>query len=324
MPRRIQIISLFAVILFSGLLNADTHTVRILGVGNSFTTNAVKYLPQIIASNPEISADVGLAYIGGCSMDQHVSFAEAHEANPEKGNGYTYSINGKVVDKKASLKRMLLDGKWDYITIQQVSGKSYKIETYYPYTEKLIDYIRKYSPESTIVIHETWSHSIDSTRVKAWNLTPDDMYSKLHAAYGQIADEFQLEVIPVGTAFQNAKKRPLWDYKPTSIDTNSLIYSEGENQLPDESNSLQRIFSWRTNKEGKKFVHNDGYHAGPFGEYLGGLVWYEFFLQQDARKIDYIPDGFTLAQAVSLREVAHETMTQTPRLSSSIKACCSK
>ncbi|MGZ0656097.1 DUF4886 domain-containing protein [Coraliomargarita sp. W4R72] len=309
MNHRIQTISLFALILFTGLLSANTPTIRILGLGNSFTRNSTKYLPQIVDSNPTISADIGIAVIGGSSIQQHATLAEAHETNPQKGNLYHYSINAKVIEKKTSLKHILLDGKWDYITIQQVSGNSHKIETYYPYTENLIDYIRKYSPDSTIVIHETWPHSIDSYRVKAWSLLPDDMYTKLHSAYAQIAKEFQLEVIPVGTAFQNAKKLPIWDYQPTTIDISVLTYSEGNSQLPDQSKSLHSIFSWKTNKDGQKYLNNDGFHASPFGEYLGGLVWYEFFFQQDARKIDYIPDGFTAAQAISLRKVAHETMS---------------
>lgn len=176
-------------------------------------------------------------------MDRHVTLAEAHESNPEKGNDYRYSINGQTVNPKTSLKQMLLDGQWDYITIQQVSSKSYKIETYYPYTEKLIDIIRRYSPNSTIVIHETWSHSIDCGRVKAWNLTPDDMYALLHAAYGQIAEEFKLDIIPVGTAFQNAKQRPLWDYAATTTDMSALSYPEDKNRLPDPSKSLHSTFS---------------------------------------------------------------------------------
>jgi hypothetical protein len=268
----------------------------------------MRYLPQIIASDPDLVADAAYAYIGGCSLDKHVALAEAHEADPTKGNSYRYNMNGKEIRKHASLKEMLLDGEWDYITIQQVSSKSFKIETYYPYTQRLVEYITKYAPDAEIVIHETWSHSIDSNRVKDWNLMPDDMYAKLHAAYGQIGKEFGFRIIPVGTAFQNAKKLALWDYKPTTIDTSSLIYPQDKGGLPDQSKSLHNIFYWRKNKEGKMYVANDGYHAGKYGEYLGALVWYEFFFNKDARQVTYEPSGFTQEQIVSLREVAHDTL----------------
>lgn len=294
--------------LFSGALLSAEGTIRVLGVGNSFTQNSMRFLPQIIESNPEISADVAFAYIGGCPLDKHVTLADAHEADASKGNEYRYVMNGKTKKSKASLQEMLQDQEWDYITIQQVSSKSYKIETFYPYAERLIDYIKKYAPEAEIVIHETWAHSIDSDRVKNWNLMPDAMYEKLHAAYGQIGEEFGLQIIPVGTAFQNAKKLPLWDYQPTTIDVKALVYPEDKDGLPDQSKSLHNIFSWRKAKDGSRYVGNDGFHANSNGEYLGGLVWYEFFFDADAREVTYKPNNLSEEQAVSLRGVAHATM----------------
>jgi hypothetical protein len=305
MNRFLHPLTLIAFFLASGLLCAATPTVRILGIGNSFTRNATKYLPSVIKADPEIDAEIALAYIGGSPLDKHVRLATEHEANPKAGCSYDYVKDGKTISKSTSLKHILNDGEWDYITIQQVSSKSYKIETYYPYTEQLIQYVRKYSPDSEIVIHETWEHSIDSHRVKRWNLTPDEMYAKLHAAYGQVAEEFQLDIIPVGTAFNKAKTRPLWDHKAITIDTSTLTE---EDPLPDQSKSLHHTFSWRTGKDGKRYLNNDGYHAGKYGEYLGAMVWYEFFFNKDARTVTYIPSGFSEEQARSLQEIAHETM----------------
>jgi hypothetical protein len=303
-----KIVLLLLVTCLSGVLFAVETPIRILGVGNSFTRNSMRYLPQIIESNPDVTADVAYAYIGGCPLDKHVALAEAHEADATQGNSYSYHMNGKTVGKHVSLQEMLEDGEWDYITIQQVSSKSFKIDSYYPYTQQLVDYIKKYALGAEIVIHETWSHSIDCDRVKSWNLGPDEMYAQLHAAYSQIAEEFGFRVIPVGTAFQNAKKLPLWDYQPTSIDITKLIYPQDKDRLPDQSKSLHNIFYWRKNQEGQWYVAKDGFHAGKYGEYLGGLVWYEFFFDEDAREVTYLPNGFSEAQAVSLRSVAHETM----------------
>ncbi|MGZ0709586.1 DUF4886 domain-containing protein [Coraliomargarita sp. W4R53] len=302
-------ITLFVLItLFSGTLFAGDAPIRILGVGNSFTRNSMRFLPQIIKSNSDLVADAAYAYIGGGSLDKHVALADAHDADASKGKLYTYYKNGESVSQKVALKEMLLDGEWDYITIQQVSSKSYKIESFYPYTARLIDYIKKYAPDAEIVIHETWAHSIDSNRVRGWKLMPDAMYAKLHAAYAQVGAEFGLRIIPVGTAFQNAKKLPLWDYQATTIDTHTLVYPQDKNALPDQSKSLHSIFYWKKDKQGGARVGNDGYHANQNGEYLGGLVWYEFFFNEDAREVTYKPNNLTEAQAVSLRKVAHETM----------------
>lgn len=308
MKSLMKLTTILLVTLSSSLLFAADASIRILGVGNSFTRNSMRYLPQIIESSSEISADVAYAYIGGCPLDKHVTLADAHEADAADGRQYLYNMNGKAIQKNVSLKEMLQDGDWDYITIQQVSYKSYKIETYYPYAERLIDYIKQYAPDAEIVIHETWAHSIDSSRVKSWDLKPDAMYEGLHAAYGQIAQEFELRVVPVGTAFQHAKTLPLWDYQPTDIDVEALVYPVDKNNLPDESQSLHSIFSWKKNKNGEMFVNNDGYHAGKYGEYLGALVWYEFFFDQDAREVSFLPEGFTAEQGESLRAVAHQTM----------------
>ncbi len=296
------------VTLLSGALFAADAPIRILGVGNSFTRNSMRYLPQILEANAELEADVAYAYIGGCPMDKHVTLADAHEADASKGNEYGYYKNGQRVKQQASLKEMLEDGEWDYVTIQQVSSKSFKIETFYPYTARLIDYIKRYAPDAEIVIHETWSHSIDSHRVRAWDLMPDAMYEQLHAAYAQVGEEFGLRIIPVGTAFQNAKQLPLWDYQPTTIDISGLVYPEDKDRLPDQSKSLHHIFSWRKNKDGTMSINNDGFHASKYGEYLGSLVWYEFFFEEDPREVAYTPSGFTEEQAQSLREVACATV----------------
>jgi hypothetical protein len=286
--------------------------IRILGVGNSFTINSTKYLTDIINSDPSVQADVAVAYIGGCSLDRHLSVARTNEANPDdpKGKIYRYEVNRKTVNKQASLKEMLQDGEWDYITMQQVSSKSYKQDSFYPHARDLYDYIKKYAPNAKIVIHETWPHRIDCPRTKQWNLTPDAMYEKLHANYAKVAAELGVPVIPVGTAFQNAKKRPLWQYEaPVDFDPKALVYPA---PLPDQSKSLHSGYSWGTDPKDKtkKIVRMDGFHAGRSGEYLGGLVWYEFFFGKDARQITYTPKGMTEEQAVSLREVAHETMAE--------------
>ncbi len=283
--------------------------IRILGVGNSFTQNATTYLTSIINSDPTVSADVGVAYIGGCSLERHVSVAKAYEANPDdpKGKAYNYILNAKTVKKGVPLKEMLLDGPWDYITIQQVSTGSWREETFYPYAQELVDYIKKYAPDATIVIHETWAHRIDCPRTKQWNMSPEAMYEKLHANYAKIAGELGAQVIPVGTAFENAKQQPMWQYAPPAdFDSTKLVFPE----LPDQSKSLHNGYSWQADPKDKdkKVLRMDGFHAGRPGQYLGGLVWYEYFFHKDARDVPYYPPQMTEEQANCLREVAHETM----------------
>ncbi len=305
--KHIRNISLFLFIAVSAF-GAEADTVRILGVGNSFTYNSVRFLPSVVKSGGLDNVEVGWAIIGGSPLEEHVAQAMAHEADPAAGNAYGYKVDHKSIAQKTNLKFILQDREWDFITIQQVSSKSFDPESYYPYAKQLIDYIQRYAPDAEIVLHETWAHSIDSHRVKAWDLSPDQMYAQLHAAYTQVAGEYGLRLIPVGTAFENAKATPMWDYQPTTIDVDELEYTEGIDNLPDESKSLHTIFKWQKARDGKWFVRNDGFHASMNGQYLGALVWYAFFFDRDPREVSYRPRQISEEQAASLREIAYQTV----------------
>jgi len=309
MKRVLLIPFIIGALCLHSFLSAADDTIRILGVGNSYTVDSQRYLADIIGSDPTTNAEIYGATIGGSSLELHVGLAQQHEADPTKGKRYRYTHNSKTIARRLALKEILLDQDWDFITIQQVSTQSYQIETFYPFTEELIAYIRQYAPEAEIVIHETWSHSVDSHRKTEWNQDPDEMYENLHANYKQIAREFGLRVIPVGTAYQNARATPMWDYQPTNIDVSQLEYPKDRGNLPDESKSLHRIFSWEE-KGGRHYVKNDGYHASVNGRYLGGLVWYAFFFGKDPGNLTFKPEQLNEEQAASLRKIAFATVLQ--------------
>ena len=54
---------------------------------------------------------------------------------------------------------------WDVVTIQQVSGKSPYYETYQPYLNKIVEYVRLCVPKAKIAIHQTWAYEQDSHRL---------------------------------------------------------------------------------------------------------------------------------------------------------------
>ncbi|MBC2596250.1 DUF4886 domain-containing protein [Ruficoccus amylovorans] len=299
-------------ILLTHALAAQTETVKILGIGNSFTNNAHHYLSDVYASAPDEDAVIGTVTIGGCSLERHVRHAKEHEADANTGKEYYYRRNWETAGNKLALKDVLLAEDWDIISIQQVSTGSYKEETFYPYAEELIEYIRQYRPEAEIVVHETWSHSVNSYRAKDWGLNPDEMYEKLHANYAKIAAENGLRVIPVGTAFENARATELWDLQPDGFDpkNNDLAYPEDKDNLPNSSKSLNSDYTWSKNKNDEWYVRSDGFHANTAGEYLGALVWFEFLSGGDAREITFKPEGLTDEQAESLRQIAHATVAE--------------
>jgi hypothetical protein len=114
--------------------------------------------------------------IGGCDFERHMRHADAFEANPNDPEGRPYP--GKL-----SLKELLTQDSWEYVTIQQASAKSFASETYHPHVERLISYIQKYTPQAEIVIHQTWAYRDDHPFTGLAVHNPDEMYRGLRRAY---------------------------------------------------------------------------------------------------------------------------------------------
>ncbi|WP_426349038.1 DUF4886 domain-containing protein [Alloiococcus sp. CFN-8] len=211
---------------------------KILAIGNSFSEDATKYLHQI-AEADAFDLEVVNLYIPGCCL-------EAHWNNIlTEGKSYEYSINGEFHGRMVSIKEVLLEDKWDYITLQQCSGLSGIIESYYPYIKNISDYLRELSPISKLVIHETWAYEVDSTHgdFKRYNNSQDKMYNQLKKAYYSVAEEMGLPIIPSGDLVQKLRGKKLFDYENGGL-------------------SLCR----------------DGYHIDLiYGRYLVAALWYKFF-----------------------------------------------
>lgn len=101
----------------------------------------------------------------------------------------------------------------------------------------------------------------------------------------------------------------MWNLSPDGFDPqhNDLTYPEDKNNLPNSSKSQNADYSWQK-KDGEWFIRGDGFHANAAGEYLGGLVWFEFLSGVDAREVTFKPSSLTDEQAESLREIAHTTV----------------
>jgi hypothetical protein len=56
-------------------------SLKILAIGNSFSTDSMQYLYQIMKDGGVEEIVLGNLYYGGCSLDQHMSFAKADSAS---------------------------------------------------------------------------------------------------------------------------------------------------------------------------------------------------------------------------------------------------
>lgn len=279
----------------------QSKTVRLLTVGNSFSQNATKYLDQIVEADGNKLVH-HRCVIGGSGPDQHLAKAALHEKDPnDKAGLYT---SGK------SLKQELLAEKWDIITIQQASIRSHDSATYRPAAKELYDYIKKHAPGSEVVIHQTWAYRVDDPRFRMPSAkagepkTQKEMYDGLSNAYRTIAKELGVRRIPVGDAFYAADTDPKWGYKP---DLQFDAKTAKPPTLPSQTHSLHVGQRWGK-ADGKDTLQMDGHHASPAGEYLGGLVFYEFLFGTTAVGNKYRPTGMDADYARFLQETAHKAV----------------
>jgi len=185
---------------------------KILTIGNSFSEDSTKYLYAIAKSDGRELKVVNL-YIGGCCLELHWNNVLENKAD------YDYQLNGVSSDKVVSILDTLLEDNWDVITIQQCSGLSGLIGSYRPYSRLLSEYIKKYTPNAKLYMHQTWAYEIDSIHEQFINYhsSQSEMFQALLHCYQTIASELALDIIPFGQVIQALRKIPLFDYAKGGI-----------------------------------------------------------------------------------------------------------
>lgn len=209
---------------------------NILSIGNSFSQDAQRYLHQIARADGVKLTCVNL-YIGGCPLSKHYRNMLSEKSE------YSLEVNGISTGFRVSLKEALLNRDWDVITVQQVSQQSPDYDTYQPYLDGLVEYVRRLAPKAKIVIHQTWAYEQESKR-----LNEELGYSD----YKQMLSD-------VTNAYQTAAQR---------IGADGIIPS-GE------------VFDAML-ESGIEKIHRDTFHASlGLGRYALGLIWYRVLTGND-------------------------------------------
>ena len=215
---------------------------KILSIGNSFSEDAQRYLHRLAKKDGIYFKTVNL-YIGGCSLRTH--YLNALEDN----EAYAFQFNGENTGLPTSIKKALVSDDWDVVTLQQASHYSAKYETYTPYIENLVEYVKKYCPHAKIYIHQTWAYENGSDRLinVGGYATAKDMFESIRNAYEQAAKLVKADgVIPSGEAMFNATQM------------------------------------------GIEKIHRDTFHASlGAGRYLLALTWYKALTGKDILENDF-------------------------------------
>ena len=164
--------------------------ISVLMIGNSFSVDAARYTHQLSLGG-EVEIELGVLYVGGCSLEQHVNFIK------EGSSPYEWFINGESTGRYIALKDALSMKKWDYITLQQVSVYSGLEETFYPYIKELIKYVRDYQKDAQLVLHKTWPYEtgFDSTNFAYYKYDRKTMYECINNTYAHVSKDLNINII---------------------------------------------------------------------------------------------------------------------------------
>lgn len=290
---------------------AEPAEIKLLTVGNSFADNSTRYLEDFARSTGK-KVRLYKANLGAHSLQMHVGYLRAYDANPEdpKGSPYAGVANPATNAKpKLSLRKALELEKWDYVTIQQVSTLSYQPASFEPWASELIGAIHKYAPTAKVLGLETWTHREDSWMYQKLT-TMERMHAAIQKAYAELSARHGIEILPVGDAFQAARATQEWKFQYPDPNFDRATAKPG--QLPEQPGSLNVGWKWEEDAATKEMkLVNDPAHCNAAGQYLATSVLYEALLG-DLEKVTYCPPGLTPEQAASLRGIAQETVAKSP------------
>ncbi len=211
-------------------LPQQPDTLRILGIGNSFTDDGMMYLPELLEAAGIHNVILGRLYIGGCSLERHCK-------EYEKGsNAYIYykSTDNRwiTVSEGTSLVHGIEDEPWDIVVTQQSSPKSGHYATFQPWLDELIGIVRWHCSNAGACFawQQTWAYSTNSDHgaFPRYEKNQMLMYNSIMSATKDLLEDTDIEVIiPTGTAVQNMRATEFCDPQEFTRDGYHLSFGAG-------------------------------------------------------------------------------------------------
>ena len=184
---------------------------NILSIGNSFSCDAQRYLHRI-AKADGVELNTFNLYIGGCPLAKHYRNMLSQQQE------YVLEMNGNSTGFKVSLQEALLNRAWDVVTVQQASRNSVDYDSYQPYLDKLLEYVRMCVPKAKIIVHQTWAYAQESPRlapVMGYS-SYKQMLADLMSAYEKAAAAISADdMIPAGEVLDALLENGIENGAPT-------------------------------------------------------------------------------------------------------------
>ena len=218
---------------------------RVLSIGNSFSTDAHKYLHRLADLN---GFDIYTAnlFIGGCSLETH------HQNVKENNAYYDYEINGNEAERKTSIAQALSAGDWDVITLQQASAYSGMYDTFEPYLTELADLVKATNPQAKLYFHRTWSYETGSGHSGFLNYDRNQrkMYACIESASLKAAKKIGAEIIPAGTVIEYLRENT----KEFDFENGGLSLCRDTFHLSEDYGRYAAAATWLKTLTGKKLT----------------------------------------------------------------------
>lgn len=195
---------LFFVFVSFVLFAAGAVKVRVLSVGNSFSRDAFSYVPFVIEELvPGADVEFGILYIGGCTLQRH--YENLVGEKPAYEFDYYITKTGKwTMERDYSIQKGISLQDWDIVIFQQQSAASRYYDTYQPYLNELLDYLKVAKPFAT----PAWllTQAYGTGHKPLGEMSSDEMWARVNASSEQVVNETGVKLlIPAGTAIQNAR-----------------------------------------------------------------------------------------------------------------------
>jgi len=251
------IISLFTLTALCASLLAE-EPVKILGIGNSFTMDAMEQHLQPIMTAMNQPCILGYPYRGGTSLQQHDTWKNRTDTLVYNYCEFRNGIFTKTGPNSSNLISKVQLEPWDYVLIQTDHLNSGKIASYEPYLTHLIQFVKDNCSNKSVKIglYMTWGYDSGSTAsgFNYYQKSSKVMYDSIVSCVQRILPNHpELFLIPVGTAIQNG----------------------------------------RTSYKGEHF-NRDGYHLNyEYGRYIASLCWAKAICGFEPDSVTYQPSSIT-------------------------------
>ena len=171
--------------------NRGGDTLRILAIGNSFSDDAMEYLPALLDNLGVENVSLARLFVPGCSLERHMRMYRDDEAAYQYYRSEAGRNRWVRAAHAVSLREALRDGEWDIVVMQQASGFSGRYESYQPHLDSLIAVVRRAQPHARLAWHMTWAYSSGSNHAQFADYGRDrtQMYNAICGAVLQMLAE---------------------------------------------------------------------------------------------------------------------------------------